>query len=38
MARRFHREKKEVVLSEQDLKQLRESLSRLNPQGVKGFL
>jgi hypothetical protein len=32
MARRFDRDN-EDVLSEQDLKQLRENLSRLSPQG-----
>jgi hypothetical protein len=36
MARRFDRDK-EDVLSEQDLKQLRENLSRLSPQGVRDF-
>ena len=36
MARRFDRDK-EDVLSEQDLKQLRENLSRLGPQGVRDF-
>ena len=36
MARRFDRDK-EDVLSEQDLKQLRESLSRLSPEGVREF-
>jgi hypothetical protein len=36
MARRFDRDKDDV-LSEQDLKQLRENLSRLSPQGVRDF-
>src|SRR5258707_9926048 len=36
MARRFDRDK-EDVLSEQDLKQLRENLSWLSPQGVRDF-
>jgi hypothetical protein len=36
MARRFDRDK-DHVLSEQDLKQLRENLSRLSPQGVRDF-
>ena len=36
MARRFDRDK-EDVLSEEDLKQLRENLSRLSPQGVRDF-
>ena len=34
MARRFDRDKDDV-LSEQDLRQLRENLSRLSPQGVR---
>jgi len=36
MARRFDRDK-EDVLSEQDLKQLHENLSRLSPQAVRDF-
>ena len=36
MARRFDRDKDDV-LSEQDLRQLRENLSRLSLQGVRDF-
>jgi len=36
MARRYDRDK-EDVLSEQDLKRLRENLSRLSPEGVRDF-